>query len=264
MHRPLLLEGEPGTGKTALAEALAAGARRPADPAAVLRGHRRRAGALRLGLPAADAAPARARGRRRRARIDADAAEDVLYDERFLLARPVLRALRARARACCWSTRSTGPTTSSRRSCSRCCRPTPVTIPELGTITAATAAARGADVSNRTREVHDALKRRCLYHWVEHPALEREVAIVRTARARGAAPARRARSPRCRPAAARRADLLKPPGVAETLDWARALRRRSARRSSTSRPPPRTLGAVLKYREDADRVRAGPRPVLAG
>ena len=133
MQRPLLLEGEPGTGKTALAEALAQSARPAADPAAVLRGHRRHPGALRLGLPAPDPAPARARGRRlgrprtsRRPRRACTTSGSCSPDR--------CCARCSRARPCCWSTRSTAPTTSSRRSCSRCSSTCQVTIPELGTV----------------------------------------------------------------------------------------------------------------------------------
>ena len=100
--------------------------------------------------------------------VDVDAVEQSLFDERFLLARPVAAGAPQSHRACCWSTRSTAPTTSSRRSCSRCCPTNAVTIPELGTIRADQPPVVVL-TSNRTREVHDALKRRCLYHWVDAP-----------------------------------------------------------------------------------------------
>ena len=122
MQRPLLLEGEPGTGKTALAEALAEALGPAADPAAVLRGHRRQPGALRLGLPAPDPAPARGRGRRRRRPTSRRPRRACTTSGSCSRGRCCGRC--GRARRCCWSTRSTGPTTSSRRSCSRCCRPT--------------------------------------------------------------------------------------------------------------------------------------------
>jgi len=106
--------------------------------------------------------------------------------------------------------------------------------------------------SNRTREVHDALKRRCLYHWVEHPSFSREVAILRM------------RLPEITDELARdvarttqrlrEADLVKPPGVAESLDWAQALHLLGARTLDRDRAAA-TLGAVLKYHEDAVRVR---------
>ena len=94
MHRPLLLEGEPGTGKTALAEALAEALEPRPDPAAVPRGHRRQPGAVRLGLRPPDPAPAHRRGHRAARAIDENEVEKSLFDERFLLARPILRALR--------------------------------------------------------------------------------------------------------------------------------------------------------------------------
>jgi MoxR-like ATPase len=100
--------------------------------------------------------------------------------------------------------------------------------------------------------VHDALKRRCLYHWVEHPDFEREVAILRTRLPdisdRLAAEVARATR------RMRQLDLLKPPGVAEALDWASALTALGAESMDPDLAAV-TLGAVLKYREDADRVR---------
>ena len=128
-----------------------------------------------------------------------------------------------------------------------------VTIPEFGTVTAPEPPLVVL-TSNRTRELHDALKRRCLYHWIDHPGLEREVEIVRS------------RAPEVSEALARqvvgvvqqlrqRDDLLKPPGVAETLDWARALTYLGTTDLDLASAA-MTLGALLKYREDADRVRA--------
>jgi MoxR-like ATPase len=109
--------------------------------------------------------------------------------------------------------------------------------------------------SNRTREVHDALKRRCLYHWVDHPSFEREVAIVR--RRFPAATERLAEQVTAAVQRLRTADLLKPPGVAETLDWTDALLALGADRLDAD-VATRTLGAVLKYREDHERLTRGP------
>ena len=95
-----------------------------------------------------------------------------------------------------------------------------VTIPELGTIRAAIPPLVVL-TSNRTREVHDALKRRCLYHWVAHPSFEREVAILR--RRLPEVSERLAREVAAAVRRMRAADLLKPPGVAESIDWAQAL-----------------------------------------
>ena len=97
-----------------------------------------------------------------------------------------------------------------------------VTIPEFGTVTAATPPIVVL-TSNRTRELHDALKRRCLYHWVDHPGLQREIEIVRTPAARGRRPRSPSRWSALTQRLRQRDDLVKPPGVAETLDWARAL-----------------------------------------
>jgi MoxR-like ATPase len=134
-----------------------------------------------------------------------------------------------------------------------------VSIPELGTVAADTPPVVVL-TSNRTREVHDALKRRCLYHWIEHPGLAREVAIVR------------ARLPEVSQQLAEQVtgavhrmrdgvELLKPPGVAETLDWATALHA-LGQDALDVESAATTLGAVLKYREDADRVRASLEAML--
>ena len=179
MQRPLLLEGEPGTGKTALAEALAEALDVPLIRLQCYEGIDATPGALRLGLPAPDPAPARARGGRRRRGTDADAAEESLFDERFLLARPVLRALRE----------SPGGAAGRRgRPGRRRVRGVPArgALDLTGDASPSSARSRAATppivvlTSNRTRELHDALKRRCLYHWIEHPGLDREVAIVRS------------------------------------------------------------------------------------
>jgi MoxR-like ATPase len=126
-----------------------------------------------------------------------------------------------------------------------------VTVPELGTFSA-----RRPPVvvitSNRTRDVHDALKRRCLYHWVEHPSPEREVAIV-TLRVPGVDQVL-ARQVAAAASELRRMGLYKVPGVAESIDWAQALTTLGARRLDEAAVE-RTLGSVVKYREDADRVR---------
>ena len=126
-----------------------------------------------------------------------------------------------------------------------------VSIPELGTIKAK----RPPFVvitSNRTREVHDALKRRCLYHWIDYPNLAKEVEIVR-ARAPEAADGL-AREVAALVQGLRGMDLYKVPGVAETLDWARSLAALGATRIDSSLVDA-TLGAALKYQEDLERVR---------
>ncbi|MEQ9161089.1 MAG: MoxR family ATPase, partial [Ilumatobacter fluminis] len=133
-----------------------------------------------------------------------------------------------------------------------------ITVPELGVFRAATPPVVIL-TSNRTRDVHDALKRRCLYHWVEHPDFEREVAIVRL------------RVPECSDQLARQVaaaveamrdlNLYKPPGVAETIDWATALGKLGVS-TLDQHSVETTLGTVLKYREDHDRVRKGGTQLL--
>ena len=254
LRRPLLLEGEAGVGKTELAKVLA----------------RWTGGELiRLqcyeGIDAAQAVydwdyskqllhlrAAEATGEA--GQLGTGVLENQLYQERFLLRRAVLRAV----------------------------EPTPlppvllideidraddefeayllevlsdyqVTVPELGTFRAETPPFVIL-TSNRTRDVHDALKRRCLYHWVEHPSFEREIAIVRLR-----APhvgEQLARQVAAAVASLRDMQLYKPPGVAETIDWATAL----ASLGSTSIDEDNirvTIGTVLKYREDQERVEAG-------
>ena len=106
--------------------------------------------------------------------------------------------------------------------------------------------------SNRTRELHDALKRRCLFHWVTHPSLAREIEIVRL-RVPGV-PERLAAQAAAFVAALRELDLAKPPGVAETVDWASALSVLGCEELDPLTVE-QTLGSVLKYREDFDTVR---------
>ena len=126
-----------------------------------------------------------------------------------------------------------------------------ITIPEIGTI----AAKRRPVViltSNRTRELHDALKRRCLFHWIGHPVLEREIEIV-LLRVPGI-PERLAAQVASFVQGLRRLDLAKPPGVAETIDWAHALAA-LGRQELDAEIVESTLGSVLKYHEDFESVR---------
>jgi MoxR-like ATPase len=126
-----------------------------------------------------------------------------------------------------------------------------ITIPEIGTVKAEIPPVVVV-TSNRTREIHDALKRRCIYHWLDYPTFEREVEIIRTrvpdVDERLARQLARAMQD------LRSLDLFKPPGVAETLDWAAALKVMGADRLSPELID-QTLGVVLKYREDLEAVR---------
>ena len=190
---------------------------------------------------------------------DVEETEKSLYDERFLLARPVLQALQ-RAPAVLLVDEVDRADDEFEAFLLEVLSTYQVSIPELGTV----AAAEPPIVvltSNRTRELHDALKRRCLYHWIEHPGLERELAIVRS------------RAPEVSEELGRqvvtvvqqlrhRDDLLKPPGVAETLDWARALNHLGTTELDLESASA-TLGALVKYREDSDRVKQALERMLA-
>jgi len=130
-----------------------------------------------------------------------------------------------------------------------------VTVPELGTVKAAPEAAPIVVItSNRTREIHDALKRRCLYHWVDYPDLERELEIVRI-RAPGA-PERLAAQVVAFVQRMRTLDLFKAPGIAETIDWSNAL----VALNAFSLAPDNvrdTLGVLLKHRDDIAKMQSG-------
>jgi MoxR-like ATPase len=135
-----------------------------------------------------------------------------------------------------------------------------ITIPELGTITAISPPAVIL-TSNRTREVHDALKRRCLYHWIDYPTVEKERQII-ALRVPGAS-AGLARQVSAFVQRLRALDLYKQPGIAESLDWARALVTLDQSALSDASVQD-TLGCVLKYEEDLHRVRGGTaRTILA-
>ena len=239
LEQPLLLEGEAGVGKTEVARALAGslGAR-------LIRLQCHEGIDVHHALYDWDYA-------RQLLSVRGGAAAEDLYSRRFLLRRPLLEALESTEPVVLLIDEIDRADDEFEAFLLELLSDFQVSIPELGTIVAAR---RPIVVltSNRTRELHDALKRRCLYHWIDYPALEREIEIVR-ARLPGVAEdvARRVCAAVAR---LREVDLYKLPGIGETLTWARALAAVGDLDAS--------LGAALKVREDIDRVRA--EGVLAG
>jgi MoxR-like ATPase len=248
MGRPLFLEGEAGVGKTAFATALAAAARLET---------------VRLqcyeGLDAAQALydwdfPRQILHLRTLEVLggerDPTQVEASLYDRRFLVARPLLRALES-APCLLLIDEVDRADDEFEAYLLELLGDWAVSIPELGRITATTPPTVVV-TSNRTREVHDALKRRCLYHWVEHPDPAREVEILRVRLPE--VTARLARQVADATARLRALELAKPPGVSEAIDWAQALHVLGAG-ELTPAAAADTLGAVVKLREDTQRVR---------
>jgi MoxR-like ATPase len=251
LKRPLLLEGEAGVGKTELAKVLASltGGELirlqcyegiDATQAVYDWDYSRQLLHLRAAEASGEAAN---RG--------ADALENELYQEHFLLRRAVLRALEpAPAPPVLLIDEIDRADDEFEAYLLEVLSDFQVTIPELGTFKAPTPPIVIL-TSNRTRDVHDALKRRCLYHWIEHPTFDREVAIVRLRVPQVAISL--ARQVAAATEAMRGMQLYKPPGVAETIDWATALG--SLGIANLDEDSVRsTLGAVLKYREDQERV----------
>ncbi len=252
LPRPLLLEGEAGTGKTSLAKALAAltGGELirlqcwegiDASQAVYDWDHARQLLHLRAAEASGEAGSA-----------GTDALERSMFDARFLLKRPLLRALEPAAVPPVLLIDEVDRADDEFEAyLLEVLSDFQVTVPELGTIRAATPPVVVL-TSNRTRDLHDALKRRCLYHWVEHPSFEREVSILRLAVP--AVPPMLARQLAAAAGVLRGLGLAKPPGVAETIDWAEALGA-LALADLDERAASSALGAVLKHREDQELVR---------
>lgn len=259
MGRPLFCEGEPGTGKTSLAAALATAlgveliklqCHEGIDATQAL--YDWDFPRQLLHLRALEAASGGA--------LDSDLAEKSLYSRRFLLARPLLRALEE-APCVLLVDEVDRADDEFEAFLLEVLADFVVTVPELGEVRASVPPLVVL-TSNRTREVHDALKRRCLYHWLEHPDLPREIAILR--RRLPGVGERLATQVASAVQRLRAAELLKPPGVAESIDWAAALLALD-RTELDAESAAATLGAVLKYREDAERtIAAGLDALLAG
>ncbi|MDH5339757.1 MAG: MoxR family ATPase, partial [Rubrivivax sp.] len=248
LQRPLFLEGEPGTGKTEIARTLACMLQRPL---------------IRLqcyeGLDLASAAYEWNYGRQmmeirlaEREQVSRDALAGELFSDRFLIRRALLQAIDP--------ANAVAPVLLIDE-LDRADEPFEafllevladfqITIPELGTVRA-TRPPIVVLTSNRTREIHDAVKRRCLYHWVDFPDAERELQILRR-RVPGAAEAL-SRQVVAFVQALRGLELYKQPGIAETLEWARALMALDARALAPAMVQD-TLGVLLKYQDDIQQV----------
>jgi MoxR-like ATPase len=244
VRKPLLLEGEAGVGKTEAAKAISStlGAR-----------------LIRLqcyeGLDVAHAVYEWNYTRQllhiRATQDGGPVAEDELFGPKFLIRRPLLEAITSSEPVVLLIDEIDRADDEFEAFLLELLSDFQITIPEIGTITA-TQRPVVILTSNRTRDLHDALKRRCLFHWIGHPSCEREVEIVRL-RVPGV-PERLASEAVRFVQGLRRLDLNKPPGVAETVDWAEALTA-LGQAELDAELVEATLGSVLKYHEDLELVR---------
>lgn len=253
MQRPLFLEGEPGVGKTELARCLAAGLDRPLLRLQCYEGldiagavyewnYARQMIEIRLAEAAGDAAA-----------VDREALGRDVFSEQFLVARPLLQALqgepgRAPVLLIDELDRADEPFEAYLL---ELLSDFQISIPELGTIKASEPPIV-VITSNRTREIHDALKRRCLYYWVDYPEALRELAIVQ--KHLPGLGEQLARQVVAFVQRVRQEDIFKAPGVAESLDWATALQHLHASELDASLVDA-TLGVLLKYQDDIELLR---------
>jgi len=247
LRRPLLLEGEPGVGKTEIAKVLAAVLGRELIRLQCYEGIDTNQ-ALYEWDYARQLLHIRAMSERG---VSDEAAVEKLFGPSFLLERPLLQAVRAGDRAVLLIDEIDRADDEFEAFLLEMLSDFQITVPEVGTIVAPSPPLVVL-TSNRTRELHDALKRRCMYHWIDYPSREREVEIV-TVRQPGVG-----RELATKVVAAvhrlREMDLAKPPGVAETIDWARTLEF-LGETDLTPDAADVTLGAVLKEREDMELAR---------
>jgi MoxR-like ATPase len=249
MGRPLLLEGEAGVGKTEIAKVLASALGRDLirlqcyeglDVAAAVYewNYAQQMMAIRLGEASGD--------------TDRDRLESDIFSDRYLIKRPLLQALEPHANGAPVLLIDELDRTDEAFEAYllELLSDFQVTIPEIGTIRA-DAPPLVIVTSNRTREIHDALKRRCLYHWVDYPDAERELAILASKVPQ--APQRLTQEIVGFVQRLRKQDLFKLPGVAETLDWATALTELDAVALDPAQVSD-TLGVLLKYQDDITRM----------
>jgi MoxR-like ATPase len=249
MKRPLFLEGEAGVGKTEIAKVLAASLDRPLIRLQCYEGLDISSAVYEWNYPAQmlEIRLAEASGTTDRGRIEAD-----IFSERYLIRRPVLQALSSPdGRTPVFLIDELDRTDEAFEAfLLEVLSDFQVTVPELGTIRA-TEPPIVIITTNRTREVHDALKRRCLYHWVDYPEAAQELEIIRR------------KVPACNETLSRQVvayvqrlrtlDLFKNPGVAETIDWATALTELD-RVALDPETVSDTLGTLLKYQDDIARI----------